>query len=165
MTGAESTRKARLISASPWLASGVVAVVAGGLVAAVVAHDPSEQPVWASAYLVLVAGVGQIFLALGRTLLAARPPASGAVARDFVGFALGNAGVVVGTLIDVVWLVDVGGALLVVALALMAWSVRGAAGAATYGTSGWHLGLLWTYRALVVVLLLSIPVGLVLARQ
>lgn len=165
MTGEESTVNARLMSAWPWLAFGVATVVAGGLVAAVVAHDPSEKPVWASAYLVLVAGVGQIGLALGRTLLAARPPASGAVARDFVVFALGNAGVVVGTLIDVVWLVDVGGALLVVALALMVWSVRGASGAAPYGTSGWLVGLLWTYRVLVVVLLVSIPVGLVLARQ
>ncbi len=165
VTGEATTVNARLMSASPWLAFGVATVVAGGLVAAVVAHDPSEKPVWASAYLVLVAGVGQIGLTLGRTLLAARPPASGAVARDFVVFALGNVGVVVGTLIDVVWLVDVGGALLVVALALMVWSVRGAAGAALYGTSGWLVGLLWTYRVLVVVLLVSIPVGLVLTRQ
>lgn len=161
----ESAVSARLRSASPWLAFGVATVIAGGLVAAVVAHDPSEVAVWASAYLVLVAGVGQIGLALGRTLLAARAPASGAVARDFVVFALGNAGVVAGTLFDVVWLVDVGGALLVVALALMVWSVRGASGTASYGTSGWRVGLLWTYRVLVVVLLVSIPVGLVLARR
>lgn len=165
MTGEESAVNVRLTSAWPWLVFGVAAVVAGGLVAAVVAHDPSEKTVWVSAYLVLVAGVGQIGLALGRTLLAARPPAPGAVARDFVVFALGNAGVVVGTLTDVVWLVDAGGALLVVALALMVWSVRGASGAAPYRTSGWLVGLLWTYRVLVVVLLVSIPVGLVLARQ
>ena len=153
------------MSASPWLVFGVTSVVAGGLVAAAVAHDPSEQPVWASAYLVLVAGVGQIGLALGRTLLTARPPTTGAVARDFVVFALGNAGVVVGTLIDVVWLVDVGGALLVVALTLMVWSARGASGAGPDLTSVWLVGLLWTYRVLVVVLLVSIPVGLVLARE
>lgn len=165
MTVGESTVNARLASASPWLAFGVATVVVGGLVAAVVAHDPSEKPVWASAYLVLVAGVAQIGLPLGRTLLAARPPAPGAVARDFVVFALGNAGVVVGTLIDVVWLVDVGGALLVLALALMVRGVRGASGAAPYPTSGWLASLVWTYRVLVVVLLVSIPVGLVLARQ
>ncbi len=155
---------ARLVSASPWLVLGVIAVIAGGLVAAFVAHDPSQKPVWASAYLVLVAGVGQIGLALGRTMLPARPATPGAVARDFAVFALGNVGVVAGTVIDVVWLVDIGGALIVVALALMVWGVRGASGKAPYTSSGWLGGLLLTYRVLVVVLLVSVPVGLVLAR-
>ena len=156
---------ARLRSASPWLVLGVASVVAGGLVAAVVAHDPSEKPVWSSAYLVLVAGIGQIGLALGRTLLPARPPTPGAVVRDFAVFALGNAGVVLGTLIDMVWLVDAGGALLVVALASMLWGVRGTSGATAHETAGWLESLLWTYRVIVVVLLVSIPVGLVLARE
>lgn len=148
----------------PWLTLGVLTAIAGGLVAAVVAHDPTEKPVWASAYLVLVAGFGQIGLALGRTLLVARPPTYAVVARDFTVFAFGNAGVVVGTLTDAVWLVDIGGALLVVSLALMAWGVRGAE-VASYQRPGWLVGLLWVYRVLVVVLLVSIPVGLVLARQ
>jgi hypothetical protein len=154
-----------LLPVWPWLVLGVASIVAGGLVAAVVAHDPSEKPVWASSYLVLVAGLGQLGLVLGRALLAPRPPTSGAVARDFAVFALGNAGVVVGTLVDAVWLVDVGGALLVVALALMVWGVRAGVEAVEHRPQAWVVGLLWVYRVLVVVLLVSIPVGLVLARQ
>jgi hypothetical protein len=134
-------------------------------VAAAVAHDPSEKPVWASSYLVLVAGLGQLGLVLGRALLAPRPPTSGVVARDFTVFALGNAGVVVGTLTDAVWLVDVGGVLLVVALAFMVWGVRAGVEAVEHRPQAWVVGLLWLYRVLVVVLLVSIPVGLVLARQ
>jgi hypothetical protein len=80
-------------------------------------------------------------------------------------FALGNAGVVVGTLIDTVWLVDVGGALLVVALALMVWGVRAGVEAVPHRPQAWVVALLWLYRVLVVVLLVSIPVGLVLARR
>jgi hypothetical protein len=154
-----------LLPVWPWLVLGVASIVAGGLVAAVVAHDPSEKPVWASSYLVLVAGLGQLGLVLGRALLAPRPPTSGTVARDFTVFALGNAGVVVGTLVDAVWLVDVGGALLVVALALMVWGVRAGVEAVEHRPQAWVVGLLWLYRVLVVVLLVSIPVGLVLARQ
>jgi hypothetical protein len=149
----------------PWLALGTLTAVVGGLVAGIVAHDPTEKPVWASAYLVLVAGLGQVGLALGRGLLAPRPPTSGSVARDFSVFALGNAGVVVGTLVDAVWLVDVGGALLVVALALMVWGVRAGVEAVEHGPRAWVVWLLWLYRVLVVVLLVSIPIGLVLARQ
>ena len=149
----------------PWLALGVAGVVAGGLVAAAVAHDPSEKPVWASAYLVLVAGLAQLGLALGRALLAPRAPTSGAMARDFAVFALGNAGVVVGTLADAVWVVDVGGALLVVALGLLVWGVRSGGEAVADRPAAWVVALLWLYRVLVVVLLVSIPVGLVLARQ
>ena len=101
----------------PWLLLALASAGAGGLLAAVVAHQPTEKPVWASAYLVLVAGVGQAGLALGRALLAPLPPAAGVVARELGLFALGNAGVLVGTLTDAVWLVDVGGGLLVLAAA------------------------------------------------
>lgn len=151
--------------AAPWLGLGTLTVVAGGLLAAVVAHDPTQKPVWASAYLVLVAGLGQVALALGRTLLAPRPAGPGVVARDFVIFMLGNAGVLIGTLSDVLWLVDVGGILLVLALGLMVWGVRPQAVSSPGRRSAWWVGLLWVYRVLVVVLLVSIPVGLLLARR
>lgn len=149
----------------PWLTLGVVTVIAGGLIAAVVAQDPTEKPVWASAYLVLVAGLGQVGLALGRTMLVSHPPTYAAVNRDFSVFAVGNAGVVVGTLTDAVWLVDLGGALLVIALALMVWGVRGGAEVASHRPPDWLVALLWIYRVLVVVLLVSIPVGIVLANM
>ncbi len=153
-----------LVPAAPWLVLGTVTAAAGGLLAAVVAHDPTQKPVWASAYLVLVAGLGQVALALGRTLLAPRPAGPGVVARDFVVFALGNAAVVIGTLSDVLRLVDIGGILLVVALGLMVWGVRPQSGAPTQ-RQPWMVGLLWLYRVLVIVLLVSIPIGLLLARR
>ncbi len=148
----------------PWVALGTGAVIVGGLLAAVVAHDPTEKPVWASAYLVLVVGVGQIGLALGRTLLATRVVAARGVAIEFLVFALGNVGVVLGTLTDTVWLVDVGGALLLVALVSMIWGVRSSTDARTVRRSPWTTWLLWSFRVLVAVLVVSIPVGLVLAR-
>lgn len=154
-----------LLPVWPWLTFAVVTTIAGGLVAAAVAHAPTEKPVWASAYLVLVAGLGQAGLALGRGLLASRPPTSGAMARDFVVFALGNAGVIIGTLVDVTWLVDVGGALLVVALALMIWGVRTEKSAPPRRPVPWMARLLWLYRVLAAVLLVSIPIGLVVARS
>lgn len=155
----------RLVPAWPWLAFGLASVVAGGLVAAVVAHDPTEKPVWASAYLVLVAGIGQIGLALGRTLLAPRPPTYAVLGREFAIFTLGNLGVVVGTLVDAVWVTDVGGALLVVSLGLMTWGTRPGSSPTHTRATRWQRRLGWAYRVLVVVLLVSIPIGLVLARQ
>ncbi|MGB7981002.1 MAG: hypothetical protein WCF36_09450 [Candidatus Nanopelagicales bacterium] len=154
-----------LLPAAPWLALGVASIFAGGLLAAVVAHDPTEKAVWASAYLVLVAGLAQVALALARALLAPRPPQTGVLARDFLVLALGNAGVVIGTLTDALWLVDVGGILLVVALGLTVWGTRGGTGLTTEARPTWLAGLLWPYRLLVVILLVSIPIGLFLARR
>ncbi len=154
----------RLRPVAPWLVLGVAATVTGGLVAAAVAHDPTQKPVWASAYLVLVAGLSQIALALGRALLAPRPPHSAVITRDFALFTVGNAAVLIGTLTDALWLVDVGGALLVGALGLMIWGVRAGPDEQPNPRSARRVGLLWLYRVLVLVLLVSIPIGLLLAR-
>jgi len=153
----------RLRVAWPLLALSLVSVVAGGLVAAVVARAPTEHPVWASAYLALVTGVAQAGLIVGRVLLvkhAARPQT---LHRDAGIWVLGNVGVLVGTLTERTWLVDVGGALLVVALALCVWAVRGHSPVTT--GHRWAIWLLWLYRVIVVVLLVSIPVGLFVARR
>jgi hypothetical protein len=47
----------------------------------------------------------------------------------------------------------------------MVWGVRAGVEAALHRPRAWVVGLLWLYRVLVVVLLVSIPVGLVLARH
>ncbi|MGH3423484.1 MAG: hypothetical protein ACRDO8_02070, partial [Nocardioidaceae bacterium] len=78
------------------------------------------------------------------------------VAADFALWNAGNAAVVAGTLVDAVRLVDVGGGLLVLALALIVGAVRGG--------SPRGRRQLYAFRLLVVVLLVSIPVGLLLAR-
>ncbi len=142
-----------------FVVTGVVAVVAAGCVTAAVASDPTEYPVWASAYLALVVGVVQAALGLAAGLLAVRPVGAGLVAATFALYNLGSALVIVGTGLDGVvgWnvaLVDVGGVALVPAMALFLYMVRGARG-----------GLwLWVFRAVAAVILVSMPIGLVLAR-
>lgn len=144
----------------PFTAAGVGCVVAGGLVAAATAPAPSTHGSWAAAYLVLVAGVAQVALGWGQAALAPRLPARGRVAAQVGAWNLGNAAVLVGTLTGVLPLVDVGGVVLVIGLALLADAVRGGVRHDARSPRWWLYG----FRLLVVVLLVSIPTGLVLAR-
>lgn len=89
---------ARWRAAAPFVITGVAAVVAGGLVAAAVAHQPTQKLVWMAAYLVLIVGVIQCAFGAGQALLSARPPRVGLVGAEWAVFNLGNAGVIVGTL-------------------------------------------------------------------
>ncbi|MEO7979862.1 MAG: hypothetical protein ABI807_03025 [Sporichthyaceae bacterium] len=147
---------ARRAAAWPFVAVGAACIVAGGLVAAVTAPAPSEHGTWAAAYLVLVAGVAQVVLGVGQALLAPRPPAQRMVAAQVIAWNISNAAVLAGTVAGDTAFVDAGGVLLVVVLVLM---LRGARGGGA--TPRW---LLAAFRLLAVVLLVSIPVGLVLAR-
>ena len=147
-------------AALPMAAFGAAAVVAGGILAAATAHAPSQPAVWATAYLVLVVGVVQVALAIGLGLLAARPVTGAMQAWAFGLFNLGNAAVLTGTLLGDgagvgVWIVDVGGVLLAASMVLLLIYVRGA-----------HRSrLLAIYVAVVAVILVSMPIGLVLARS
>lgn len=145
----------RRSAASPFVAIGTACVIAGGLVAAAVATAPSELGSWAAAYLVLVAGVAQVALGAGPALLAPRLPVRRAVAAELAAWNAGNGAVLAGTLLGAAWLADVGGAVLIAALALALAGVRGAV-----RQPAWPLHL---YRGLVALLLLSIPVGLIIA--
>lgn len=140
--------------AKSFVAIGSLCIVAGGLVAAMTASVPSDKGAWAAAYLVLVAGVAQLALGGGQAWLATDPPSPRVVAAELVSFTIGNAGVLAGTLLGVQWLVDAGGVVLAVALLLV---LRGG----TRWRHGWVLGV---YQTLIVFVLMSIPVGLVLAR-
>ena len=142
-------------AASPFVALGTACVVAGGLVAAGVAMAPSELGSWAAAYLVLVGGVAQVALGVGQALLAPQQPGRRAIAAELTGWNAGNGAVLAGTLLSATWLADVGGALLVATMALALAGVRGAA-----RRPSWPLHL---YRALLALVLVSIPVGLVIA--
>ena len=143
----------------PALAFGSVAllcVVAGGLVAAVTGPLQLEHGSWAAAYLVLVGGVAQGALGISQYFLAPRRFIGWKVVAELVAWNAASAFVIGGTLVASPWVVDGGGVLLVVALALMFQTVRRS------GTkSGWAL---WVYRVLVVVVAVSIPIGLVLAH-
>jgi hypothetical protein len=153
--GWPASARARAYTALPFLAIGTACVIAGGFVAAITAHAPTEHASWVAAYLVLVAGVAQVALGAGQALLARRRPSARLVVGELVTWNLGNAAVIVGTVAGVTVVVDVGGAALVVALVLLL--------AATTGRrrTGWPL---WVFRGLIVVVLVSIPVGLVLAE-
>lgn len=149
---------ARRFAAVPFGALGTGCVVAGGLVAVATAPAPSTHASWAAAYLVLVAGVAQVALGLGQAVLAPHVPSRRRVTVQVGAWNAGNAAVLAGTLTSVTPVVDTGGALLVLGLALLAGAVRGDVR---------HPGRRWPrygFRLLVLVLLVSIPVGLALAR-
>ncbi|MEO5743625.1 MAG: hypothetical protein ABIQ53_03415 [Terracoccus sp.] len=150
----------------PYLAAfvvGAVCVVAGGLVAAVTGPLALVHGSWAAAYLVLVAGVAQIALAGGQSLLARHPVSHRLLLVEFAGWNLGNAAVIAGTLWGAALLVNLGGALLVVALGALLVATRSGPGGVDEVARGQRVALL-SVRALVALLLISIPVGLSLAH-
>jgi hypothetical protein len=142
--------------AVPFVLWGFVGIIGGGLVAAVT-HPLGwlEHGSWAAAYLVLVVGVAQLGLGVGQAWLADRLPGRGRVALELVTWNAGSALVVLGTLVAHPWVVDLGGVLLVVALAAYLLALCGQSGSPRWAR--------WTYRLLVLVVLVSVPVGLVLS--
>lgn len=137
-------------------AAGAMLVVVGGFVSAAGGEAPSRHLAWASAYLVLVCGVAQILVGGGQALVASDPPRREILVAQFCMFNLANAGILVGTLAGVTELLDVASALLIVALGLFAWTTR---------KVGRHRRrVLLGYRAILVVLGVSVPIGVMLAH-
>ena len=155
-----SRRTEALQQAIPGIGTGTACVVAGGLVAAWTSVAPSEHGSWLAAYLVLVAGVAQVALAVGQAMLAPRPTSSRIFVTELIAWNTGCAAVVAGTLAALTVLVDIGGALLLLTLALLVLTVRGANRDADRG----HRRALLAYRLLVLCLVVSIPTGLWLSR-
>jgi hypothetical protein len=147
---------ARVRRAAPFVAIGTASIDAAGLIAGATARHPTEHEAWAVAFLVLVCGIAQIALGLGQSLLATTVPARRTIVAELVAFNAGCALVLVGTIAGLLLLTDAGGALLALALVLLFRAVGGAGVRA-----GWPVNL---YRALIAIVLLSIPVGLVLAH-
>lgn len=143
----------RMASAMPWLVTSALAVLAGGLTAAVVAHAPTQPLVWMSAYLVLVAGLGQAGLGVGQAMLSTRLASRRFVAVQWVVLNAANAGVVAGTLLGQAWLVATGITGFVLALAMFLRGVHGNRG-------GWQVQL---FRAMVALLTVSAMVGMALS--
>lgn len=137
--------------------TGVCCIVAGGLVAAVTGPLGLEHGSWLAAYLVLVGGVAQY--AMGRAPL----HLTGSGGDGHLGWAtvaswnLGNVAVMAGTLVRSPPLVDVGALALVIGLVL---ALRSARGPVVAGRRVLHLA----YRGLLVILLISIPIGILLAH-
>lgn len=135
---------------------GTAWIVCGGLVSAVTGPLGLEHGSWAAAFLVLVAGVAQYALGTAQSALTVAAPARPVVTAEALLWNLGCAAVVGGTLARMPFIVDGGGLLLVVALVLLIRTVRGRGSGPTWA--------LWTYRILLVVILISIPIGLTLAH-
>jgi len=93
--------------------------------------------------------------------LAARPPTQRLTYTELIGWNLGNAAVIAGTLSNTNVVVFIGGAILVVVLGFFGYGVRRSAGAPdSAARPSWIVN---GFRLLLLVLLISIPVGLVLA--
>jgi hypothetical protein len=134
---------------------GSAFVVLGGLVAAVSTPLGFASGPWLAAYLVLVCGVAQCLFGIMRRYVAPSPMTGSGFAVELVCWNAGNAVVVVGDLVRIPFLVGVGGALLVVVLVLQLAHLG-------HGVTGLHWAA-WLYGVVVVVLLVSIPIGIALA--
>lgn len=147
----------RVPAATPFVVVAGTSIVAGGLVAAVTGPTDFDKGSWLAAYLVLVGGVALIGLGVGQAVFARRPPASSVIAAELALWILSAAAVVVGTLAELVVLTIVGGLLLLGVLVVFV--------AAVSERSGIGGRLIWVYRAVIAVLVVSIPIGLLLAWQ
>ncbi|HJB64280.1 MAG TPA: hypothetical protein H9769_11295 [Candidatus Microbacterium pullistercoris] len=137
------------------MAIGAALVILGGLVAAVASPLQLPSGSWLAAYLVLVCGVPQY--AAGRLMARA-----GAVRIGWMMLAcwnVANAAVIGGTLTRIPLVVDAGGILLLVPLIVAVRALLRRDGSVLRG-SAWRGVLV----ALIAVLIVSMPIGLVLAH-
>lgn len=139
----------------PFAALGGAAIIAGGLVAAAVAHHPTQHLVWMSAYLVLIVGVAQCVFGVGQALLSQRASSRALVWIEWIVFNLGNAGVITGTLLGRFSLVLAGTLLFAASIALFLTGTHGS----------WRAGWLAGYRLLLGLILASSLVGLALSAH
>lgn len=154
MTGSPETSESAHPARSAWLfvAVGGACIVGGGLLSAASAPVPSYHSSWAVAYLVLVAGVAQVVLGLTQASLAGAHLSRGLLTAELLTWNLGNAEVLAGTLLDVAIALYLGTALLIATLVLVLIATRGAP----------RPRLLLVTRLIIVLLLISMPIGLVI---
>lgn len=135
-------------------------MILGGLVAAVTGPLGLAKGSWLAAYLVLVCGVASCAIGAAQ---ARSGPASMRSPRTWMllgCWGAGNVAVIAGSLTAVPVVVDCGAALLVIALVL---ALADAGRSAWLPTrSGRLIG--WTYRGMLVFLMISTLVGAVLAH-
>lgn len=139
---------------------GGCCVVVGGLVAAVTGPLDLTHGSWLAAYLVLVGGVAQYAMGHARRLSDVVRSHRRPIWAQIGGWNLGNALVITGTLASEPLAVDVGSVLLVAALAIALHAARPTTGPATRPAADrMPRPAAWAYRALLLVLLVSIPAG------
>jgi len=141
---------------------GAGCVIVGGLVAAVTGPSGLEQGSWLAAYLVLVCGVGGYAIGAVQARPESPPMPPARTWTQLTCWGVGNAAVITGSLTGVTVLVDAGAVLLVVAL-MIALVRAGWRGPPVLRLGGGLVG--WAYRCLLVILMISAPVGAVLAHM
>jgi hypothetical protein len=139
-------------------ATGAVAIVAGGMLAAFSAHHPTEPAVWASAYLVLVAGVAQMAFGAAVYLFANRDSRKPVISA-FISYNICNIFVLMGTVYKHrssygLLAVEGGGLIIIFAILSLLYATRGA-------KRSW--GLLAFY-IIATAIAVSAPIGMILAR-
>lgn len=142
----------RLVAARAFLATALLGILAGGLIAGVVAHAPTRPLVWMAAYLVLVVGLAQAVLGAGQAWLPVHLPSRRWRIVEWLLLNAGNAGVIIGTLCVSSVVVSAGTAMFAAALIAFLLGVRDA------GT-GW---LLHAFRAVLIITCVGACTGLVL---
>jgi hypothetical protein len=139
----------------PMLAAGGVSIIAGGLVAAVTGPTDWDHGSWVAAFLVLVAGVAQLGVGAGQAQLAPVAPTVAFAAAECVSWNAGCVTIVTGTLLSSPVAVSIGSTLLVAALGMSTFAVR--------GSCSQRRPFRLPYRVLLLVLLTSTPIGIALA--
>jgi hypothetical protein len=138
------------------LIAGDASVVAGGLIAAVTGPTEWSDGSWVAAFLVLVAGVAQAGIGAGQAYLAVTTPTVAFVSAQVVMWNVGCATVIAGTLLSSPATVAVGSAPLVAALVMSMVALRDHSGTQ-------RPVVLVGYRLLLLVVLVSVPIGVALA--
>lgn len=138
---------------------GVMAILAGGLLSAYTAKSPSRLASWASAYLVLIVGIGQVGIGMILQHII-QDPGLFLTMLAFVAYNLGNAGVLIGTLYKdrkkhFRKYVDIGGGLHVISMVALIFLTNQA-------PLSWPLVLLYL---IIVTIMMSMPIGLKLSRR
>lgn len=144
----------------PFAIVGTLAILAGGSIAAAARPAGWDQGSWAAAYLVLPAGLGTWVGGLALGFLPDRR--AGTAAPEvrapwfLTAWVLGNTGVLVGNLLDLPLVLGLGALVLLGVLIASALVLR------SVGSSGpW----LRAYLIGVVVLVVSVPIGLLLSAR
>lgn len=146
---------ARWPAMRPFVIVGGTCVLVGGLVAAVSRPTEFGLGSWVAAYLVLVGGVGQVSLGVGRSWLACEAASPRRTVAEAALWNIGLAGTLVGSLRSAFAATALGGAFTAAALVLFLFGIR--------RTRPGHRALTLAYRGLVTLILVSTPVGLSLA--
>ena len=145
----------RCHAAWPFVAIGIVSIVAGGLVAALTRPLELDAGPWIAAYLVLVNGVAQAGLGAGQAGLTRHAPSARVVLVEVVAWNASTTTIILGTLIGWPLLTTAGALSLILAVGCLIRQVPRAP-----ASHRWPTVVHWSLAVLVA---LSAPIGVLLA--